>query len=86
MMAVGLCAAMPVDAAIPIEVHAIVQPIMAKEYPAPAIIVDAMLPSVMPVIAGDGGGRSSVFDDSSSFAATSTHVDAYQHIDPDIVV
>ncbi|TAV48426.1 hypothetical protein ELI30_08995 [Rhizobium leguminosarum] len=88
MMAVGLCEAMPAAAAIPIDVHAIVQPLTAKEYPAPAIAVDcevvATLPSVMPAIAEDGGGRSSIFDDSRSFAATSAHVDAYQHIDPDI--
>ncbi|TAX45948.1 hypothetical protein ELI02_30000 (plasmid) [Rhizobium leguminosarum] len=88
MMAVGLCAAMPAAAAIPIELHAIAQPMTAKEYPAPAIAIDhedvAMLPSVMPAIAGDGGGRSSIFGDSRRFAATSTNVDAYQRIDPDI--
>ncbi|WP_017993924.1 hypothetical protein [Rhizobium leguminosarum] len=88
MMAVGLCAAMPAAAAIPINVNVIVQPLTAKEYPAPAIVVDhedvSMLPSVMPAIAGDGGGRSSIFDDSLSFDATSTLVEAYQHIDPDI--
>ncbi|MGO8368884.1 hypothetical protein ACC808_10605 [Rhizobium ruizarguesonis] len=88
MMAVSLCAAMPAAAAVPIEVNAIVQPLTAKEYPAPAIAVDhedvAMLRSVMPAIAGDGGVRSSIFDSSHSFAATSTHVEPYQHIDPDI--
>jgi hypothetical protein len=88
MMAAGLWAAMPAAAAIPIEVNAIVRPMAAKEYPAPAIAVVqedvAMLPSVMPAIAGDGGGRSSIVDSRHSFASTSTPVTAYQHIDPDI--
>ncbi|KEA07139.1 hypothetical protein [Rhizobium rhizogenes] len=88
MMAVGLCAAMPASAAVPMEVHAIIQPLTAKECPAPAIAVVqedvAMLPSVMPAIEGNGGGRSSIFAGSLSLASTSAPVNVYQHIDPDI--
>ncbi|MDJ1632265.1 hypothetical protein [Rhizobium rhizogenes] len=88
MMAVGLCAAMPASAAVPMEAHAIIQPLTTKEYPAPAIAIVqedvAVLPSVMPAIEGDGGGRSSIFASSLSLASTSAPVNAYQHIDPDI--
>lgn len=88
MIAIGLCAAMPASAAVPMEVNVILQPLAAKEYPAPAIAVVqedvAMLPSVMPAIEGDGGGRSSIFARSHSFASTSTPVNPYQYIDPDI--
>jgi hypothetical protein len=70
------------------EVHAIIQPLTAKECPAPAIAVVqedvAMLPSVMPAIEGNGGGRSSIFAGSLSLASTSAPVNVYQHIDPDI--
>jgi hypothetical protein len=88
VVAIGLCAAMPAAAAVPIEVSALVQPLTIKEYPAPAIaIVDddvAMLPSVMPVVEGGGSGRSSIFSSSHSFAITTATVDPYQRIDPDI--
>jgi hypothetical protein len=88
MMAVGLCAAMPAAAAVPIEASAILQPMTAKEYPAPAMAIVhedvAMLPSLMPAVEGDGGGRSSIADSSDSFASTSAPITAYQHIDPDI--
>jgi hypothetical protein len=87
MMAVGLCAAMPA-AAVPIEAHAIVQPMTVKEYPAPAMaVVDqvvAVLRSVMPNVEGEGGGRGSIFASSVSFASTPVQSAAYQHIDPDI--
>lgn len=88
VMAIGLCAAMPAAAAVPIEVNAIVQPLTAKEYPAPVIAVVnqdfAALPSLTPVVAHDGSGRTSIFDSSHSFASTSAAVEPYQHIDPDI--
>ncbi|MGR9149617.1 hypothetical protein ACU8MT_09150 [Rhizobium leguminosarum] len=88
MVAIGLCTTMPAAAAVPIEVNAIVQPLAAKDYPAPAIAVVeqdvAVLPSLMSAIAGDGSGRSSIFDSSQSFASTSATVAPYQLIDPDI--
>ena len=88
MIAVGLCTSMPAVAAVPIDVHAIVQPVAGKDYPAPiASIVSqdvAALQSKAPSIEGDGGARSSIAASSHSFADTSTAVPAYRHIDPDI--
>ncbi len=88
MMAMAVCAAMPTAATVPIEVGAIVQPMTAKEYPAPAIVSVhedvAMLPSVMPAAEGDGGGRSFIADSSRSFASTTAPINFYQRIDPDI--
>lgn len=89
MMAIGLCAAIPAAAVpVPIEVNAIVQPLTAKEYPAPTLAVVqqdvAALPSLLSAINGDGSGRSSIFGNSHSFASASATLDPYQRIDPDI--
>ncbi|WP_143531746.1 hypothetical protein [Xaviernesmea oryzae] len=88
MIAVGLCASMPVVAAVPIDVGAVIQPLTAKEYPAPAIATVsedvAVLPSEAPSIEADHGARSSTADSASSLASSTFNPPAYLHIDPDI--
>ncbi|ANM12061.1 hypothetical protein [Rhizobium sp. N324] len=88
VMAIGLCAAMPAAAAVPVEVNAIVQPLTAKEYPAPNIAFVhqdvAVLPSVVTqATSGEGSSQSSIFGASHSFTKSAI-VEPYKHIDPDI--
>jgi hypothetical protein len=89
MMAIGLCAAMPASASVPIEtVHVIAKATEAVNYPAPATTIVcqdvAALPREAPNIEADGGSRSSLSSNSSSVAFSYFTPLAYQHIDPDI--
>jgi hypothetical protein len=88
MIAVSLCASMPAIAAVPLDAHAVIQPMASADYPAPAASAvrhdQAVLPSEMPAIASATAARSSVAVSSHRFASTPASVDAYLHIDPDI--
>ncbi|MBX4920980.1 hypothetical protein HJA76_14910 [Rhizobium bangladeshense] len=89
LVAVGLCAAMPAAAAVPVEAYAIAQPMTLKEYPAPAVVVvhqdEAILPAKAPYIqVASNSGRSSGALGAAPVAVSSFTPPAYSHIDPDI--
>jgi hypothetical protein len=87
MIAMSLCASMPAAAAVPIDVHVVVQPMTGTDYPAfPAVAIVhqdvAVLPSQAPTAQPASSSRSSAGNVSPSIAGAKIDNPAYLHIDP----